>query len=341
MSKAKVTVGIPTYNRADWLRESIVSVLSQSYEDFRLLISDNASNDATEETVASFDDPRIDYSRSTTNIGMIANLNRIIQLADSDYLVILPDDDVLYSDYLSSTVPLLESHESAGVAHTGHHRIDARSQVVGTVHIATEEPVVFEQRESYLERSMCSSFGTVCWTSALFRTEAIANAGGLRESEEPFADVPLFLRIAVEWDFLSVRRPLVGVRVHEGSETAAAVGSLAETDYYIANLPQILFERRTAFLDEAQTRGMEVERYRLLARRAFRAQSLNRLANQAGSGRSWLSTASELARLTHAHPPILLAPRTWRLIAAHLGGRSVKRLLQSVVSPTRAQDELK
>jgi cellulose synthase/poly-beta-1,6-N-acetylglucosamine synthase-like glycosyltransferase len=305
------------------------------------LISDNASNDATEETVASFNDPRIDYVRSADNVGMIRNLNRIIQLTRSEYLMILPDDDVLYPDYLSSTVPLLELHESVGVAHTGHDRIDTESNVLASFHIATEEPVVFEHRESYLERSMCSTFGTVCWTSALFRTKAIAKAGGLRESEEPFADVPLFLRIALGWDFVSVRRPLVGVRVHEDSETAAAVGSLTDTDYYIANLPQILFERRSQFLDEAQKLGVETERYRLLAQRSFRTQSLHRLANQAGSGRSWLSTASELARLARLSPPILLAPTTWRLIAAQLGGRSTKRLLRRAAHTRRTENELK
>src|SRR5215831_17377998 len=88
-----VTVGIPTYNRAEWLRESIASVLAQSYANFQLLISDNASDDTTEEVVASFDDSRIDYVRSVTNVGLVNNFNRLVEFAKGEFLIILPDDD--------------------------------------------------------------------------------------------------------------------------------------------------------------------------------------------------------------------------------------------------------
>ena len=113
-----VTIGIPTYNRAKWLRESIASVLSQSYENFRLLICDNASEDETREVVESISDPRLDYMRSDRNLGMIGNYSRVIQLADTDSLVLLSDDDVLYPDYLDSVVDVLERFPSVGVLHT-------------------------------------------------------------------------------------------------------------------------------------------------------------------------------------------------------------------------------
>ena len=57
----KVTVGIPTYNRSDMLKQSIASVLAQSFTGFRLLVSDNASDDDTPDVVRSFGDARIDY----------------------------------------------------------------------------------------------------------------------------------------------------------------------------------------------------------------------------------------------------------------------------------------
>ena len=108
-----VTVGIPTFNRARYLRESMASVLAQSYPDFRLLVCDNASTDATEETVRSFDDPRIDYVRSDENIGMIANFNRVIERAATELVVLLPDDDLLYPDHLRRTVEVLAGQRAS------------------------------------------------------------------------------------------------------------------------------------------------------------------------------------------------------------------------------------
>ena len=110
----RVTIGITTYNRASLLREAIQSALSQSYDNFEVLICDNASQDETQDVVASFDDARIRYARSDTNLGMIPNFNRVIELADGDAVVLLSDDDVLYPAYLSSVVPVLSSHPSVG-----------------------------------------------------------------------------------------------------------------------------------------------------------------------------------------------------------------------------------
>ena len=67
----KVTVCLPTYNRAHYLREAIESVLSQTFQDFELLICDNASTDETSEVVKSFRDARIRYVRHSRNINRV------------------------------------------------------------------------------------------------------------------------------------------------------------------------------------------------------------------------------------------------------------------------------
>ena len=104
MSGMKLTVGIPTFNRARWLRETIESVLAQSFTNFRLIVSDNASEDDTPDVVRSFSDARIDYVRSERNVGAIENFNRLIELADTEFFVLLPDDDVLYPGHLAAAV---------------------------------------------------------------------------------------------------------------------------------------------------------------------------------------------------------------------------------------------
>ena len=64
-----VSVCTPVYNGSDYIEESIRSILSQTYTNFKLIVCDNCSTDNTEEIVRSFSDPRITYSRNQTNLG--------------------------------------------------------------------------------------------------------------------------------------------------------------------------------------------------------------------------------------------------------------------------------
>jgi len=323
LGTTRVTVGIPTYNRSSWLREAMESVLAQSYEDFRLLICDNASEDGTRDMVESFRDERIVYSRSPRNIGMVPNFNRVMNLTDTEYLMVLPDDDALYPDYLRSTVAVLDAHPSVGVVHTGFDVVDHSSTVLhgGLVMPGSEG---FEPRERFLERIMSTPIGAVCWSSALLRTRAMVDADGQRPSDEPYADFPLLMRIALGWDYFSLAAPLVRLRVHEESGTAA-LGSFIGGDYYVSQQPTILFDHRMRFLEEARLEPERDRRYRALAKRAYLEGSVETIAARARLGARWTSTAVELARVVRRHPRTLTVGSTWRLIGAQLGGRRAKR----------------
>src|SRR5689334_23136615 len=98
--KSKVTIAIPTYNRANFLKEAIESCLKQTFRDFELLVVDNASDDKTEDVVRSFKDNRISYHRNDKNLGIIGNWNKSIDLAKGELLMILGDDDKLHNNFL-------------------------------------------------------------------------------------------------------------------------------------------------------------------------------------------------------------------------------------------------
>lgn len=97
-----LSVCIPTYNNADMIRDSISSVLKQTYTDFELLVMDNCSTDGTREVVLeqAANDPRIKYFRHSINMGMAANFNSALNAARGDYVLILSADDLLLPDCL-------------------------------------------------------------------------------------------------------------------------------------------------------------------------------------------------------------------------------------------------
>lgn len=323
MSAAQVTVGIPTFNRAALLRESIESVLAQTFTNFRLVVSDNASDDETPEVVRSFDDERIDYVRSDRNVGSIENLNRLIGLAETDFLVLLPDDDLLYPGHLEAAIEVLERFETVGLAHSAYDFIDAQSRV--TRHMnpqVSRSPVTFQKRDLALERLMVSRW-PVCFPSAVYRTKAIVDAEGFRAEEEPFCDLQTWMRIAVDWDFAYIAKPLAGFRVHPDRVTEhviveSGVSSAADESLVYS---RIFFQRRMHFLDDATLDPQTTEWLRALA-------TLEHLAECAGSDLSWGEVAAGLAKLVRSSPRIVLRVRLWRLVVAQLGGRRLRSALR-------------
>ncbi len=97
----KVSVLIPTYNMACFLDEAIESVLTQTFEDFELIVMDNASTDNTEDIVNKYlGDVRVKYFRNNLNVGMTKNWNKCLLVANGKYIKFLNADDKLHQDNL-------------------------------------------------------------------------------------------------------------------------------------------------------------------------------------------------------------------------------------------------
>jgi glycosyltransferase involved in cell wall biosynthesis len=329
MRVPRVTVGIPTFNRAGLLREAIDSVLAQTFTDFRLIVSDNASDDDTREVVRSYDDGRIDYVRLDRNVGAIENFNRLIALVETEFLVLLPDDDLLYPGHLAAAVDLLEHHPSAGLAHCAFHMIDARSRFVRRVDpLVSHAPVMIERRDRALERLMVSGLA-VLFSTVVYRTKVIVDAGGFREEDGPFGDSQLWMRIALGWDFGYVAAPLACYRDHPETISRSLVTDRASASRELSLIrAQMGFERRMSFLEDARLPPRRTEWLRARATLRF-------LVDRAFIGHPSRKVAAELVSLVRTCPRIVRCPALWRLVLAQLGGRRVRAELRGILDGLR------
>lgn len=108
----KITVLIPTFNRAEKLKRAIESVLNQSYQDFKIVISDNASGDDTKNVVNSLlkSDPRIEYFKQSINIGMNPNFNFLVSKVDTPLFCLLTDDDYYLPNFLEDSISIFKKY---------------------------------------------------------------------------------------------------------------------------------------------------------------------------------------------------------------------------------------
>lgn len=114
-AKPLFSIIMATYNRSHLLPRAIASVLNQTYQNFELLIVDDASTDSTEEVCYSFKDERIFYHKHQQNKGALASKNKGIDLARGDYIAFLDDDDELLANALEIALGKLMELSSEGI----------------------------------------------------------------------------------------------------------------------------------------------------------------------------------------------------------------------------------
>ena len=134
MESPIVSVIIPTYNRAEYLKQAITSVLAQTYTNFELLILDNYSTDLTPDVVASFNDPRIKYLRHQCNIRSMANWSYGVYWAQGEYLCILGDDDWYTPEFICSRVEAFNKYENLAAVFSNYDICDQNGSSDKIIH---------------------------------------------------------------------------------------------------------------------------------------------------------------------------------------------------------------
>ena len=118
MSSPKISVLVPTYNSAPYLKETIQSVLNQTFNDFELILLNDASTDNSEEIILSFNDSRIRYYKNDTNLGISPSRNKLMDLAQGEYLAILDNDDICMPQRLEIQAQYLDTHSDVSICGT-------------------------------------------------------------------------------------------------------------------------------------------------------------------------------------------------------------------------------
>lgn len=118
--KPCVSIGLPVYNGEPFIEEAIASILAQTFEDFELIISDNASSDRTQEICQAYAarDKRIRYYRQERNVGAARNFNRVFELSRGEYFKWQPADETAEPEFLARCVDLLDREPTIVLACT-------------------------------------------------------------------------------------------------------------------------------------------------------------------------------------------------------------------------------
>jgi glycosyltransferase involved in cell wall biosynthesis len=205
MNSPFFTVIIPTYNRMELLRESIQSVLDQTFKDFELLIIDDLSIDNTWEVVASFQDERIKYILNDRSRGGAGARNAGIFMAKGEWVAFLDDDDVYLPQKLKLQYEKIKQvNDSVGLVYVGSAIYDFNEK--------EEISQYLPQKEGWIQNDLLYSNHITSFSTVAIKRDLLWKLGGLDERFEAMQDMELYVRIAGLSMIAYVKDKLVYIR---------------------------------------------------------------------------------------------------------------------------------
>lgn len=208
-----VSVIIPTHNRARCIKESIDSVLKQTYYNLELIVVDDFSIDNTEEIVRGIADERVRYIRLNENKGANAARNIGIQSAKGNYIAFNDSDDCWHEDKLYKQMrylKLLERTEQSeiGAVYCGFERIRGGESLGMIPDFLSQGEHIIGDIYEYMQSHMFLSTQTL-----LFKKSILEDVGYFNESLKRLQDWELMLRVAKKYKIMPIQEILVDVRI--------------------------------------------------------------------------------------------------------------------------------
>jgi len=244
MTRPVVSICIPTYHRRELLSRALRSCLAQTYQDFEIIITDNSSDDDSEELVAALKEPRIRYHRNEANLGGIGNVARVATLASGKYLKLLMDDDMLKPRALEAMVDAFESHPTVGIVMAPMDLVDEEDRrifpwfyVVRKMHYRYRYQVGngLVPGRTALREFLVHDYPCCVPSGVLYRTDCFQKLGFFDPRCDFAIDLEMAMRIAAHYDFFYIDEVLSSWRCMAASHTSAlhAQGFNIGAFYYI------------------------------------------------------------------------------------------------------------
>ncbi|MHC5936039.1 glycosyltransferase [Nostoc sp.] len=204
----EISVVIPAYNSEKTIKETIESVLNQSFTDFELIIINDGSQDSTLDVVTQIQDSRIKVF-SYSNAGGNVSRNRGLDLAVGKFVSFLDADDIWTPDKLQTQLKALQENVAAKVAYSWTNYIDENSKIVlsGTYFIANGD---------VYEKLLVTNF-LANGSNPLICREALIELDGFDESLGAAQDWDMWLRLASKFDFICVPSVQILYRISANS----------------------------------------------------------------------------------------------------------------------------
>lgn len=211
IDKPFISVLMATYNeKVEYLKESIESILNQTYSNFEFLICDDSTDQSAIELLNGYaaKDPRIVLVRGKERMGFVHSLNEGLKQAKGDWIARMDSDDIAFPNRLEEEVKYI--HEGIGAIGSECINIDTKGDIIGKT---IKTPYSSTMAKVYLWLGKTP----IVHPTALINKEMLLSTGGYDENFKVVEDFDIWTRLVVTSKLINVPRPLLYYRVHENN----------------------------------------------------------------------------------------------------------------------------
>lgn len=178
---------MPFYNAEKFLDESLGSIMRQTFKNFEVILINDASNDNSDKIVQRYlEDKRIQYIKNTMRKGIVANLNRGLDLAKSNIIARMDGDDIALKERFHKQFNFLQKNTDVALVGSYVKTIDENGNDIQEIKKPTSNDDI---------RKVCFYYGPFVHPSVMFRKKSVSEVGNYRQEYEYTEDVDLFLRL--------------------------------------------------------------------------------------------------------------------------------------------------
>ena len=250
MRKPLVSVLMVTYNRESLLKETIASVLNQTYDNLQFIIVDDGSTDESCKVIESFHDDRIELYRLKENRHICHATNYGFSKVKGEYLARIDSDDVWYPEKIAKQLEFLENNDEYKICFTGADMIDGNSKCINEKEehlLRLFETEFADQKESlyyFFTKGNCLSHPSV-----LMETEVMRKVGGFNPSYVQLHDFEYWVRIAKHYPIHVMKEKLLAMRRFGDEDSTDNNSSFRNRVNHIRSYNEIMDIRRHFFDD--------------------------------------------------------------------------------------------
>jgi len=202
-----ISILMATYNGEKYIKESIESVLNQTFKNIELIIGLNGTTDGSKSVIDRFNDNRIRLFDYGNNRGKARTLNKLIRESENNFICVQDDDDIWVGDKLEKQLRYVDLYDVIG---TFIKYIDPNGNIIGHPNLQEDDDLI--------KRLSMSGDNQIANTSAIFRKSDVIEIGGWKEDIDGIEDYDLWLRLMRSGKkFINIPEYLVLHRIHNQS----------------------------------------------------------------------------------------------------------------------------
>lgn len=237
-----VSVCIPAYNNAEYILDTIDSILNQTYRNIELIVVDDCSSDNTAEVVESVRDERVKLYRNEKNLGMVGNWNHCLELASGEYIKLICADDMIDADAIEREAKAMQENPTANLVESDTRLVDMSGKKTGAFKRYHKSGLVKGTKVAKTALLVQNYFGAP--VNNLIRKSALKQVGGFDTSFTYILDFDLWVSLACTGDVYIIHEFLNSFRIRQDSNTGMLIGK--KRDVYNAEHRRLIEKHAAA-----------------------------------------------------------------------------------------------